>query len=262
MSFVVVSVAALGVAILTLFSGFGLGTLLVPVFALFFPIQVAIAATAVVHLANNIFKVGLVGRMANWAVIRRFAPPAAIAALLGALVLRAVAMIPPIAVYQIGRRTCEIAPINLVIAILMLFFAVFELHPRFQSFAFSPRYFTLGGFLSGFFGGLSGHQGALRSAFLLKSGLEPRQFVGTSAVCAVVIDISRLLVYGPSFFSQDFAALGAESGRALVMTAAGAAFVGTFAGTRLVGKMSLRGMQVLAGVLLVGIALALGAGLI
>jgi len=39
-----------------LLSGFGLGTLLLPVFALFFPLPVAIAATALVHLANNFFK--------------------------------------------------------------------------------------------------------------------------------------------------------------------------------------------------------------
>jgi hypothetical protein len=35
---------------LTLFSGFGLGTLLMPVVALFFPLDLAIAMTAMVHL--------------------------------------------------------------------------------------------------------------------------------------------------------------------------------------------------------------------
>jgi uncharacterized membrane protein YfcA len=262
MSHVVVAVAALGVAILTLFSGFGLGTLLMPVFALFFPIPVAIAATAVVHLANNVFKVGLVGRNADWRVVARFAPPAAAAAMVGALALRAVSTIDPLVVYRVGARTCTIAPINILVATLMLGFAVFELHPRFRDFAFAPRHFVLGGLLSGFFGGLSGHQGALRSAFLLKGGLAPAAFVATGAVCSVVVDASRLLVYGPSFFALDFEALGAGGGRALVATAAAAAFVGTFAGTRLIGKISLRAMQVLAGVLLVAIALALGAGIL
>ena len=49
---------------LTLFSGFGLGTLLMPVVAVFFPLEVAIAMTAVVHLANNLFKLLL----RKWAV--------------------------------------------------------------------------------------------------------------------------------------------------------------------------------------------------
>lgn len=81
MEYIVISVAALFVSLLTLFSGFGLGTVLMPAFALFFPIPVAIAATAVVHLANNIFKVVLTGRHADWGVVIRFAVTAALAAI-------------------------------------------------------------------------------------------------------------------------------------------------------------------------------------
>ncbi len=61
MDYIVVCLVAVLVSVLTVFSGFGLGTALMPVFALFFPVPVAIAATAAVHLANNIFKV-FVGR--------------------------------------------------------------------------------------------------------------------------------------------------------------------------------------------------------
>lgn len=70
-SFVIVSVASLVTAGLTLYSGFGLGTLLMPVFALFFPIEVAVAATAIVHGANNIFKIAVVGRHADKALVVR-----------------------------------------------------------------------------------------------------------------------------------------------------------------------------------------------
>ena len=59
--------------------GFGLGTLLMPAFALFLPVPVAVAATAVVHLANNLFKLVLVGWKAGWTVVVRFALPAAAA---------------------------------------------------------------------------------------------------------------------------------------------------------------------------------------
>jgi uncharacterized protein len=79
---VICSVAIIGSA-LTLFSGFGLGTLLMPAFALFFPLNVAVAGTAVVHLVNNLFKVLLVGRNANWRIVVRFAFPAAVFAALG-----------------------------------------------------------------------------------------------------------------------------------------------------------------------------------
>ena len=85
MSYIIICTVALLVSGLTLFSGFGLGTLLMPAFALFFPIELAVAATAIVHLANNIFKVALVGRKADFGIIFRFALPAAFAAMLGAL---------------------------------------------------------------------------------------------------------------------------------------------------------------------------------
>lgn len=68
-AYIVVSLAALFAAGLTLYSGFGLGTLLLPVFALFFPAEVAVVATAMVHGANNVFKVSLLGRQADREVV-------------------------------------------------------------------------------------------------------------------------------------------------------------------------------------------------
>ena len=77
MELVLIGIAALLVSGLTLFSGFGLGTVLMPVFALFFPLPLAIAATAVVHFANNIFKFGLMAKLADWRVVAPLngAPP-------------------------------------------------------------------------------------------------------------------------------------------------------------------------------------------
>lgn len=79
MEYLFVCTVAIMISTLTLFSGFGLGTVLMPAFALFFPVPVAIAATAVLRLANNIFKVILVGKKADWVVILRFALPGAVA---------------------------------------------------------------------------------------------------------------------------------------------------------------------------------------
>jgi hypothetical protein len=79
--YAVICSVAIVVSALTLFSGFGLRTLLMPAFALFFPINVAVASTAVVHLVNNLFKVGLVGKHANIRVVIRsiFGPAKALA---------------------------------------------------------------------------------------------------------------------------------------------------------------------------------------
>jgi cytochrome c biogenesis protein CcdA len=68
-----VAVAAFVVALLTFFTGFGLGTLLMPAFAwLLHDVPTAVAATAVVHLANNLLKLGLVGRRADRGVVLKF----------------------------------------------------------------------------------------------------------------------------------------------------------------------------------------------
>ena len=87
MELVLIGLVALLTSGLTLFSGFGLGTILMPVFALFFPLPLAIAATAVVHFANNLFKFGLMAKQADWSVVARFSLPAALTATAGAGVL-------------------------------------------------------------------------------------------------------------------------------------------------------------------------------
>lgn len=262
MSTIVVAIVSLLAAALTFFSGFGLGTLLLPAFSLFFPVEIAIAATAIVHLANNVFKLGLVGRSANLRVLARFALPAAAASIAGALVLTRVSEFAPLATYALGGREHAILPVKVVIGVLMIGFAVVEFLPRFGSLTFDAKLLPLGGLVSGFFGGLSGHQGAFRSAFLIKAGLSKEAFIATGVASAVVIDVARLGVYGASFFTRHLAALDDARGAPLVAAAAGAAFVGSFIGARTVHKVTLRGLQMCVGAGLVVLGLALGAGLI
>ena len=171
MELVLIGLVALLTSALTLFSGFGLGTILMPVFALFFPLPLAIAATAVVHFANNLFKLGLMARQADWPVVAKFSVPAAIAAVLGATSLALFDRLPILWHYTVANSDFEVTPVKAVIGSLIVLFALLELSPRFQALAFPPRWLPVGGALSGFFGGLSGNQGALRSAFLLKAGL-------------------------------------------------------------------------------------------
>ena len=164
---VIVAVASFATAGLTLYSGFGLGTMLMPVMALFFPVETAVAATAVVHAANSVFKMGAVGRNADRGLVTRFGVPAILAAFVGAAALGLVSHIPDITRYTIGSIEAVITPVKLVMGVLMLIFAIFELSPRMQDLRFKDEHLVFGGILSGFFGGFSGHQGALRSAFLV-----------------------------------------------------------------------------------------------
>ena len=153
---VIISFAAFFTAILTFFSGFGLGTILMPVFALFFPVDIAIALTGVVHFANNLFKIVLVGKSANKNVLLRFGIPAILASFFGAWLLLRIAVLPSVFHYELFDKSYEVTPINLIIAILLMFFAILDVVPRFQKLQFSGNKLIFGGLLSGFFGGLAG----------------------------------------------------------------------------------------------------------
>jgi len=259
MEYIVVCLVAVLVSALTLFSGFGLGTVLMPAFALFFSVPVAIAATAVVHLANNIFKVLLVGRKADWGVVVRFAIPGAIAAFIGAALLNLFAHLTPLYTYQLVGREHNVTVVKLVIGILILGFALFELLPRFRRLSFDRKYLPLGGLLSGFFGGLSGNQGALRSAFLIKTGMEKEAFIGTGTVSAVIVDVARILVYGLSFYTSKVDDLAGTW--ALVLAATLAAFFGAFMGKRMVKTITLGAIQLIVGIMLIMIGLGMASGL-
>jgi hypothetical protein len=262
MEFAVIAISALVVSGLTLFSGFGLGTLLMPVFALFFPVQVAVAATAIVHGANNIFKISVVGKHADRTLVTRFGLPAIAAALAGAIVLGYVAHLGEIVRYSLGPRTAVITPVKLLMGSLILVFAFFELLPHLREINFNRRYLFVGGILSGFFGGLSGHQGALRSAFLVKTGVSTQAFVGTNAVIGFMVDMARIATYAGLFFLAEASNPIGSAQWPLVVSGILAAFTGVIVGKRFLHKITMKTVQTLTGTLLLGVALALGAGLV
>lgn len=261
LSYIIICLVAILVSALTLFSGFGLGTVLMPAFALFFPLPVAIAATAIVHLANNIFKAMLVGKKADWHVVLRFALPGAAAAILGAWILTLISSVSAVSTYSIGANKYEIDIIKLVIGLLIIIFAFLDLLPRLQKLSFDRKYLSLGGVISGFFGGLSGNQGVFRSAFLIKAGLDKDAFIGTGTISAVIVDIARLLVYGISFYTLKFTAAPKDM-YSIIGAAIAAAFAGSFIGARLVKKVTLRAIQIIVGIMLIIVGLGIATGLI
>ncbi len=254
---IIISVAAFFTAILTFFSGFGLGTILMPVFALFFPVDVAIALTGVVHFANNIFKMGLLGKMASKPVLIRFGIPAILASFAGAWILIRITGLPSVYEYELWGNSFEITPVKLIIAVLLLFFSLLEVLPAMQKIQFGGNRLILGGILSGFFGGLAGIQGAFRSAFLIKSGLSKEAFIATGVIIASLVDITRLSVYAARFTSS-----GLSENMVLLIAAVLAAIAGAFAGSRLLKKVTFRTVRLLVAAMLVIISIGLGMGVI
>jgi uncharacterized membrane protein YfcA len=74
-------------ALATFFTGFGLNTILVPVFLLYWDAPIAVLMAGLVHLSNNILKVALTARSINWNLFRNFGIPAIIFAFIGAFLL-------------------------------------------------------------------------------------------------------------------------------------------------------------------------------
>lgn len=257
MEIVLISSVAFVAAILTFFSGFGLGTLLTPVFMVFFPVEEAIALTGVVHFFNNLFKVGLVGRNADKQVVYRFGIPAVLAALAGAWLLLQIEGGEPFYEYTLNSRTFQIVPVKLIISVLLIVFACMDLIPYFGRLQFGKEKLPLGGMLSGFFGGLSGNQGALRSAFLIKAGLSKEAFIGTAVVVSTLVDITRLGVYATRFSRS-----GLTENITIVAIATSAAIAGAFIGNKLLKKVTLRFLQIFVAIMLICLSVALGAGLI
>ncbi|HPF12597.1 MAG TPA: sulfite exporter TauE/SafE family protein [Flavobacteriaceae bacterium] len=252
---IIISVAAFFTAILTFFSGFGLGTILTPVFMVFFPVDLAIGLTGIVHFFNNVFKLALIGKKADRPILVRFGIPAVLAAIVGAWVLLHIPDVKPLFQYNAFGKSLEVYPVKFVISILLIFFAILDLIPFLNRLQFDKRQMPLGGILSGFFGGLSGNQGALRSAFLIRAGLTKEEFIATTVVISCFVDFTRLSVYATRFTSS-----GLGDNLTLVVIATLSAIAGAFIGNRLLKKVTLKFVQTLVAVMLILISVALGAG--
>jgi len=257
MEIVIISITAFATAILTFFSGFGLGTILTPVFMLFFPVELAIALTGIVHFFNNIFKLILVGKNVNKRVFIRFGIPAVFAAFLGSYILLNITNSTPLFTYIAFDKQYEVYPIKFMVSIMLIFFASMDLIPYFKKLEFGKDKLIIGGFLSGFFGGLSGNQGALRSAFLIKSGLSKEAFVGTAVFVSTFVDFTRLGVYATRFEKS-----GLIENFELVIWATLSAISGAFLGNKLLKKITLGFLQVFTATLLILMSICLGAGIL
>lgn len=266
MDYVIVALTVIIGAGLTFFSGFGLGTLMLPVFSLFFDLPVAVGATAIVHLANNLFKFALVAKFIHLPTLLRFGIPAMLFAALGGYLLTLIDDVDVVATYQLFEQEISVTSLKIVIGSLMILFAWVDLDPRFDRLNIQAKYLPIGGVLSGFFGGLSGHQGAFRAAFLSKSGLSKEQFIGTSNAVSLIVDFARLFIY----LYLTSALTGKENkfqaalsdGQELLLVGIVFAFFGTYFGKQLVKKTTIKGIQRTVGVLLFLMGTLMIAGII
>ena len=158
--------------------GFGIGSLLTPLLALRVGMPAAIAAIALPHAAATALRFWRLRSAVDWSVVRRFGVLSAAGGLAGALLYA-----------RLGGRA-----LTLALAGLLILTGVTGLTGILTRWS-SPRVAGLLGAISGFFGGLAGNQGGLRSAALLTFRLEPAAFVATATATALLVDAARTPVY-------------------------------------------------------------------
>ena len=258
MEYLIIGAVSLFTSVLTFFSGFGVGTILTPVFVLFFPIEIAIAMTAIVHFLNNLFKFGLTYKNIDKSVLLKFGLPAIPFALLGAWLLVSISTENTLlSSFTILGFECNVYLIQLIVGLLMLFFAIAEVFPSFKKDTIKHKHLMLGGSISGFFGGLTGHQGALRTMFLIKSGLSKEAFIATGIVIACFVDVSRLAVYFGKVQN-----INVQENIGIISVATICAFVGAYFGKMLLNKITINTIQYIVSALIAVISILLIFGIV
>jgi len=168
--------------------------------------------------------------------------------------LLSILALKPLIIFDLthGNLTHPVQLLSIIVGGLMMIFAVIEFTMKKTEVSF-PMW--LGGVFSGFFGGLSGHQGALRSMFLIKRMKEIKEFVATTAFISLATDIARNSVYWTTLNWRlvDFTQL-------LIVSMG--SILGVFLGTYLLKKITLHLIQYLVAVGLFFLGLSITIGLI
>ncbi len=238
METIIILVVTLPVAILTLLTGFGLGTVLTPVFTIFYDIKLAVLMVAIVHLLNNLFKLYLFRAHIDFSIIRRFGFLSILGAFIGAVL--------QFYVYSDSLK--------MMLGIALLLLGGTELLPTDKKIRIPQRVDFIGGFSSGLLGGLIGNQGAIRSAYLLNYQITKEAFIATATLIASVIDLTRIPIYLTTHHEQ----LASEWTNIFPVVVV--AYCGTLIGKRLLKRIDLSTFKkIVAGfVVLLGLGLIVG----
>ena len=139
--------ATLLAAALTVPAGFGLATMITPVMLLWLDPHLAIAAVAVVHAAHNGWKLVLLKGDVDFLAVKRYGWAMILGALIGASL----------------STSIDPQPLLIVVGFALILLPILSVSERWTNYRLPEAEDRWGGFGSGFMGGLTGHQGALRA---------------------------------------------------------------------------------------------------
>ena len=159
--------------------GFGIGSLMTPLLAIKFGTTTAVALVTVPHAAATAVRCWRLRAHVDRVVLVRFGLLSAAGALAGAFIYTRLGP---------GALTRVLGGLLLLTAVAQLTGWTSRWQPR-------GPVVALFGLLSGFFGGIAGNQGGLRSAALTAFGLPPLAFVASATAIGLLVDAARTPVY-------------------------------------------------------------------
>ncbi|UCF05306.1 MAG: sulfite exporter TauE/SafE family protein [bacterium] len=173
---VLLTFIASGIGTLT---GFGTSTVMVPVLLSFLPLPQTLLLVGIIHWFGDIWKMALFRQGIRWKLILGFGIAGMITTFVGARIVTL--KYDPLFTRILGGF--------LVGYVVFLYFK-----PAFKIRSSNSAAVTGGG-LSGFFAGIFGIGGAIRSAFLSAFDLPKAVYIATTGAIAFIIDSTRLVTY-------------------------------------------------------------------
>jgi hypothetical protein len=216
-SFAVFFVAIVAGAVAAV-SGFGIGSLLTPLLAAAVGMKVAVAAVSLPHFVATCARLWGLRKHVDRRVLLHFGILSAVGGLLGALLQ--------------SRSNSPI--LGVLFGCLLLFAGVSGLAGWSEQMHFRRGTAWLAGALSGFFGGIVGNQGGIRSAALMGFQLSKESLVATATATGVLVDTARMPVY---LITQ---ARGLFQVATYILLATFGCLVGTFWGVRMLERIPVR----------------------
>jgi len=208
----VVTVLAGGVAAI---SGFGIGSLLTPLLSVRYGTKLAVAIVSVPHLIATAARFVRLREHLNLKVFLNFGVLSAVGGLAGALL----------------NSRANSPALTIVFGCLLLLAGISGLTGFLERMRLGRRAAWIEGALSGFFGGLVGNQGGIRSAALLSFGMSKETMVATATAVALIVDGARMPVY---FVVEREGILQAWT---ILLLAIAGVLLGTFWGVKLLRKI-------------------------
>jgi uncharacterized membrane protein YfcA len=223
------AIVAGGIASVT---GFGIGSLLTPLFNLRDDMPLAVAAVSIPHAVATSLRLWILRANVDRGVLKSFGLMSAAGGLIGAVLQR----------YATGRS------LALVFATLLTFAGAAGLTGFSERLRLGRTAGWIAGVVSGALGGLVGNQGGIRSAALLGYDLSPAAFVATATAAGLIVDAARVPVYVVAEHSHLV-----ERADIIAMATLGVV-VGTIAGGRILKTLPASVFRQLVG----GLVLLLG----